>query len=64
MSDAKNFYDLDELRKEVFQGKISKAHIYNMANRGEIPTVKIGRRLLVPSWYIQKILNKPTLAAQ
>ena len=59
MANEKNFYDLDELREEVFQNKISKAHIYNLCGRGDIPTVRIGRRLLVPSWYVQKLLHGP-----
>ncbi|WP_027937310.1 helix-turn-helix domain-containing protein [Anaeroarcus burkinensis] len=59
MSNEKNFYDLDELREEVFQNKISKAHIYNLCSRGDIPAVRIGRRLLVPSRYVRQLLNGP-----
>ena len=59
MEKAKNFFDLDELREDVFQNKISKAHIYNLCSRGEIPAMKIGRRLLVPAWYVEQILHGP-----
>ena len=59
MSDEKKFYELDELRVEVFQNKISRAHIYNMVKKGDIPAVKVGRRLLVPSWYVNKLLHSP-----
>lgn len=59
MANEKNFYDLDELREEVFQNKISKAHIYNLCGRGDIPTVRIGRRLLIPTWYVEKLLHGP-----
>lgn len=59
MTDNKNFYDLDELGKDVFQNKVSKAHIYNQVAQGEIPSTKIGRRILVPAWWVNKLLHEP-----
>lgn len=55
----RNFYDLKELQEDVFQGKLSKPHIYNLVQRGEIPTISAGRRLLVPAWYVDKLLGGP-----
>ena len=60
MTASKNFYDLDELRKDVFQNKVSKAHIYNQVASGDIPSAKIGRRILVPAWWVNKLLVDPS----
>ncbi len=59
MIENKKFYDLDELEKEVFQGKISRTLIYKMCKRGDIPTISIGKRLLVPAWWVNKLINEP-----
>ena len=34
---------------------------YEAVKRGEIPTIKIGRRLLVPLIALEKLLNNETL---
>lgn len=35
----------------------SRAHLYQAAKRGEIPTIKIGERVFVPSWYFEDLQN-------
>lgn len=57
MEIVKKFYDLEELRTEVFEGKISKAHIYNLVKKGKIPSICLGRRLLVPHSYVQSLFR-------
>ena len=37
--------------------RISRGSAYEAAKRGEIPTIKIGRRLLVPSDALEKMLS-------
>ncbi len=39
---------------------ISRAGIYALAAKGDIPTVNIGRRRYVPSWYIDSLLMPPS----
>ena len=38
---------------------LSRAGIYAAAANGDIPTVQIGRRRFVPSWYIDQLLAPP-----
>lgn len=54
-------YELPELLA-VNGGPIpcSRAHIYNAAKRGDIPTVKVGKRLFVPWWFVEGLLKEPT----
>ena len=54
---VKKFYTLDELHSEIFQGKISKAHIYNLVARGEIKSIKFGTRILIPSTYVDGLFE-------
>lgn len=57
MEKVKKFYDLEELHKDVFQGKISRAHIYNLVKNGEIPVIKLGRRFLVSHAFVDGLFN-------
>lgn len=56
----KKLYELPELLKEN-GGPIpmSRAGIYLAAKKGEIPSVHIGKRKFVPSWFVDKLLEKP-----
>lgn len=58
---VKKLYDLQELLA-INGGPIplSKAGIYSAAAKGDIPTVAIGRRIFVPSWYVDELLMPPT----
>lgn len=59
-SAQKTLYTMDELLR-VNGGPIpmSRAGIYLMVRQGKMPSVKIGRRVFVPSWYVDSILNAP-----
>lgn len=39
---------------------VSRNTAYEAAGRGEIPTIKIGRRLLVPVIAFERMLDRPT----
>lgn len=41
---------------------LSRAGIYAAAANGDIPTVKIGRRRFVPSWFVDQLLSPPQLS--
>lgn len=43
---------------------ISKASAYQAVTRQDIPTVRIGKRLLVPSWYIERLNLRPAEKVQ
>jgi len=54
----RNFYDLEQMRKDVFSERLSKAGIYLAVKKGDIPVVKIGKRLLVPSWFVNQLISE------
>ena len=56
MSRDTKLYEIPELLKII---PCSRAHIYNMCKRGDIPTVNIGRRRFIPSWAVDKLLLEP-----
>jgi len=60
MTSDKKLYALQELLS-TNGGPIpmSRAGIYAAAAKGDIPTVHIGRRIFVPSWYVYKLLTPP-----
>lgn len=39
---------------------VSRNTAYEAAGRGEIPTIRIGRRLLVPVVAFERLLNQPS----
>lgn len=39
---------------------ISRGLAYTLANRGEIPSIRLGRRLLVPRHALHQLLEQPT----
>jgi predicted DNA-binding transcriptional regulator AlpA len=52
----KKLCDLEEVLQII---PMSKAGIYLACSKGDIPTVRVGRRVFVPSWWIDQILSKP-----
>ena len=56
--DTKNFYSPSTFRRDIMQGEISRAHLYSMIKKGEIPTVRIGQRLLIPGTYVRQLLDE------
>lgn len=47
-------YDIAEFGQKL---GISKNAAYNAANRGEIPTIRIGGRILIPRAALDKLLE-------
>jgi excisionase family DNA binding protein len=37
---------------------VGKSTVYDAINRGDVPTVRLGRRTLVPRWFIDSQLEK------
>ena len=42
---------------------ISRGLAYQMAREGKIPTIRFGKRLVVPMWAIEHLLQEPQEAA-
>jgi hypothetical protein len=60
MSIDKKLFDLKELiTANGGPIPLSRSGIYSAAAKGLLPTVSIGRRLFVPSWYVDRLLMPP-----
>jgi len=57
----KKLYTIEEALTII---PMSKAGIYKACSEGKIPCVKVGKRIFISSWFIEKILNEPMPAAQ
>lgn len=54
----RKFFTVSQLIEYFGNGVISRGTIYLMIKKGEIPTVRIGERILIPAtWVEQFMLN-------
>lgn len=58
MEAKRNFYDLNEIWSEVLDKRVSKSYIYVLAREGRLPTVRFGRKILVPAEAVAKLLGE------
>lgn len=52
----KNFYDMEEIRQNVFNCKLSKAYLYLMVKEGKIQTRRFGKKILVPASEVERLM--------
>ncbi|MDR3560717.1 MAG: hypothetical protein P4N59_04655 [Negativicutes bacterium] len=52
----KKLYAVSEVLKYV---PLSKAGLYLACGKGQVPTVRVGRRLFIPAWWVEEITSKP-----
>jgi len=45
-------------RQAMAELNISRTKFYQMAKNGEIKTVKVGKKILVPAWVISQFLGE------
>jgi len=38
---------------------ISRPHAYRLVKHGEVPSIRLGKRIFVPNWYVKELLDKP-----
>ena len=60
MALEKKLYGIEEV--QVVIPGISRASLYNACKRQEIPSVRIGGRIFIPAWWLEKITCKPKSA--
>lgn len=53
---SKDFLTVDEFIKKL---GISRTLAYKSISKGEIPIIRLGKRILVPGWYLRKITEEP-----
>jgi hypothetical protein len=58
-TNERNFYTPEEVRQKVFADTISKPLLYAAIKRGEIASMRLGRKILVPAWWVDRILSMP-----
>jgi hypothetical protein len=57
---GKTLYEIDEVMKRNGGPlPMSKAGLYKACADGTIPSVRVGRRVFIPSWYVDSLLEKP-----
>ena len=52
---AKDFFTVKEIMQIM---GLSRAHAYKLLGN-EIPVIRLGRKILVPGWYIRKLAEEP-----
>ncbi len=55
----RKLYELREVQPLV---PMSMAGLYLACSKGDIPTVRVGRRVFIPGWWLDEILSKPASA--
>ena len=38
---------------------LSRSGLFQAIKRGEIPVIRVGKRIFIPSWWVDKIINPP-----
>ena len=60
----RKFFTVSQLIEYFGNGVISRGSVYLMIKKGEIPTVRIGERILIPAtWVEQFMLNAAKVVA-
>ena len=52
---AKEFYTVKEIMQIM---GISRALAYKLMD-GEIPVIRLGRKILIPGWWVRKLAEEP-----
>ncbi|MBQ9698793.1 MAG: hypothetical protein IJV46_09650 [Acidaminococcaceae bacterium] len=55
-SEKKKFYQVKEVRQIVFNNQISLGTIMNLVHKGEIPTIRMMSRYLIPAYWVEQQL--------
>ena len=58
---VKKFYSVDEFHKEL-GGIITKSQIYKMIREGEIPTRRIGNKVVLSADWVRSYIDQPCVA--
>ncbi len=53
----RKFFTVSQLIEYFGNGVISRGTIYLMIKKGEIPTVRIGERILIPAAWVEKFMS-------
>lgn len=45
---ARELLDVEEARTELYEARLGRAAFYEAIRRGEVPSIRLGRRILIP----------------
>lgn len=54
MEKEKLFYTLREIREKIYGQEISLATLQNMVHAGQIPSIRVMRRIFIPCWWVKQ----------
>ena len=54
MEKEKLFYTLREIREEIYGQEIPLATLQNMVHAGQIPSIRVMRRIFIPCWWVKQ----------
>lgn len=54
----KKFYSVSEVQEEVFSGTLTRPTILKLIKNGEIPSIRVGKKTLIPGAWARKILQQ------
>ncbi|MBQ8919089.1 MAG: helix-turn-helix domain-containing protein [Acidaminococcaceae bacterium] len=57
----KKFYTVRDLYCEL-GGVVTRSQLYRMIEQGEIPTRKIGKKIVIPADWVVSYINMPAVA--
>ncbi|MDR3562099.1 MAG: hypothetical protein P4N59_11785 [Negativicutes bacterium] len=52
----KKLYEIDEILEII---PMSRAGIYLAVKKGNVPSVRVGGRVFIPAWYVDKLVSPP-----
>ena len=58
---SKNFYSVQEVC-DIFGNVMCRGTIYGLVRRGEIPSARIGKKVIVPAYWVDEFLKKNGVA--
>ena len=38
---------------------LSRAHAYKLISENEIPSIRLGRKVIIPGWFVRKLSEEP-----
>lgn len=56
---SKKTYNVPEFAKLA---GISRPHAYRLVDRGDVPSIRLGRRVVIPGWFVDQLLAEPQQA--
>lgn len=57
MESKRKFYTVSQLAEYLGENVISKGAVYSMIKKGEIPSMQLGDRILIPAQWVENFME-------